>query len=379
MVDYPWGNNQDARGYELKQFKLWEVNGFPTPSGPLTGVIARNTVNGQIAVCDGSAWTLVATDSPTLEGHAAAYFQDLANIPNGNLAAARVSGLQAVINATKLNALTAPDADVDFNSHSPTGLRAASASTDAVRKSDLDAVAVIANAAAAGVSYKNPVRAVSTTNLTLSGTQTVDTVVLVDGDRILVAGQTAGAANGLYVVHSGAWTRTSDADTNGELAPGTQVVVNEGTNGDQPWYLTADAAITIGTTVQVWNKLPFPTGEIGVAGAGMTKSGSTYDVGATVGGLITVGADSIGLTRGTAGTKRAAAYQEFDITGAGSGTVDLAHGFGYQWVSVKVYELVTGTWSEIGGIGVEPYSTSNCRLYFGFTPLDGTIKVCVTG
>lgn len=57
------------------------------------------------------------------------------------------------------------------------------------------------------------VRVVSVTNITLSGTQTVDGVSLAVNDRVLVTGQTDTTTNGIYVVQSGAWTRATDLNS----------------------------------------------------------------------------------------------------------------------------------------------------------------------
>ena len=46
--------------------------------------------------------------------------------------------------------------------------------------------------------------AATTGNITLSGTQTVDAIPLVAGNRVLVKNQTAGVDNGVYVVAAGA-------------------------------------------------------------------------------------------------------------------------------------------------------------------------------
>lgn len=380
-----WGNNQDARKYQLLNLKVMSVSSFPTPTSQLEGVIAYNTTTKQFAVCNGSAWVLPATDADKLDGNDSTFFQDLANIPNGNLAWARVSGGQAAINATKLSALAAPDAAVSMGSQRLINLAAASGSNDAIRKAEFDDLATQVAGAAAGVSYKSPVRAASTVNLTLSAPQTVDGVSLVAGDRVLVTAQTSGVNNGIYVVQAGAWTRATDADTNGELAPGTTVVVTEGTsNGDQPWYLTSDSAITIGTTAQVWNKLPYPAGEITVAGDGLDKVGSTLSVKTSTG--LEIISDNVVIKRGTAAGSNALTtdarvplMRVVDITGAASSTVDIAHGLGFQWPVAFVYENVSGTWGLVGGIGMEPYSTSNMRLYFGATPTDGQYKVVFYG
>lgn len=96
---------------------------------------------------------------------------------------------------------------------------------------------------------KQSVRAATTANITLAGTQTIDGVNLVSGDRVLVKNQTAPAENGLYVVQGAGWIRTGDADSNADVTPGLVVAVEEGTlQGDTVWKLTTNAPIAVGTT-----------------------------------------------------------------------------------------------------------------------------------
>jgi len=88
------------------------------------------------------------------------------------------------------------------------------------------------------IDYKQAVRVISTSNVTLSGgaPNEVDGVSLVLGDRILVAGQTDASQNGLYQVttvgagSSGTWARTATADETGEINAGMIVMVTEGTS-----------------------------------------------------------------------------------------------------------------------------------------------------
>ena len=72
------------------------------------------------------------------------------------------------------------------------------------------------------------VKAASTANLTLSGLQTVDGVALIDGDRILVKDQTAAGEDGIYAVHSGAWTLEADSLAAAVLT-GREYLVQSGT------------------------------------------------------------------------------------------------------------------------------------------------------
>ena len=105
--------------------------------------------------------------------------------------------------------------------------------------------------------YKQSVRVISESNVTLSGgtPATVDGVSLALGDRILVAGQTAGAENGLYKVtvvgsgSNGTWARTKDGDDQGDITAGMTTMVTAGTsNADKRYKLTTNDPITIGTT-----------------------------------------------------------------------------------------------------------------------------------
>jgi len=105
------------------------------------------------------------------------------------------------------------------------------------------------NSVQQGLDVKQSVRAATTANITLSGTQTIDDVVLVVGDRVLVKNQTNATQNGIYVVAAGAWARATDANTNTNVTAGLFTFIAEGTkNSDQGWILTSDDTITLGTT-----------------------------------------------------------------------------------------------------------------------------------
>jgi len=116
-----------------------------------------------------------------------------------------------------------------------------SASTHATSKSYVD------NLIATGIKEGIPVRSISLTNITLSGTQTVSGVALVAGDRVLVAGQTTASQNGVYVVASGAWTRATDSDTDAELR-GYQYLITAGTFINAKYRNTNEMAIVVGVT-----------------------------------------------------------------------------------------------------------------------------------
>ena len=107
------------------------------------------------------------------------------------------------------------------------------------------------------IDYKQAVRAIQTTNVTLAGgaPSSVDGVSLVASDRVLVVGQSTGSENGIYQVQTlgtgsdGTWVRTSDANSSGEIEAGMIIMVTEGLlYADTQWKLTTNNPIVIGTT-----------------------------------------------------------------------------------------------------------------------------------
>ena len=86
-------------------------------------------------------------------------------------------------------------------------------------------------------------RVATTSNITLSGLQTIDGVSLSNGNRVLVKNQTDPTQNGTYLASStGAWTRTNEGGTNSVPVTNLEVWIQSGTvNGGTGWYLlTAD-------------------------------------------------------------------------------------------------------------------------------------------
>lgn len=150
---------------------------------------------------------------------------------------------------------------------------------------------------AQGLNFKQAVRALADSNQgTLSGlATTIDGVALdTDGYRVLLTAQTTTSENGIYEVHSGAWTRTTDADANGEITDGTVVPVGQGTSyGDTLWICTATGADpwVPGTSSSTWTQ--FSSIADLTAGNGLTKTGNTLNVGAGTG--ISVAADTVSV------------------------------------------------------------------------------------
>lgn len=97
------------------------------------------------------------------------------------------------------------------------------------------------------VAVKVPCKAISTTNVSLSGEQTIDGVACVTGDRVLVNGQSTASQNGIYVVNTSEWSRADDFNGARDAAEGTIVYVHDGSNVGLYKLDTVDP-ITIGTS-----------------------------------------------------------------------------------------------------------------------------------
>lgn len=127
-----------------------------------------------------------------------------------------------------------------------------------------------------GLHWKKAVRAATTANITLSGTQTVDGVSLSAGDRILVKDQSDATENGIYIVDSGSWSRADDMDEGSEF-PSAAVFVTAGTVNDNLGFVcTNDTDPTLGTTDIEFTQF---NGAANItAGAGLDKTGNELSV-----------------------------------------------------------------------------------------------------
>ncbi|PLP87426.1 hypothetical protein CYD26_21660 [Pseudomonas sp. FFUP_PS_473] len=140
---------------------------------------------------------------------------------------------------------------------------------------------------------KNSVRVATTGAIALSGVQTIDAIVLVAGDRVLVKNQASGAQNGIYVVAAGAWVRALDADESVEVKPGMLVGVDAGTvNGGSVWRLSNATPPTLGTTALTFEQVFGKTGVV----AGSYKSVTVGADGRVTGGTNPTTLAGFGIT-----------------------------------------------------------------------------------
>ena len=261
--------------------------------------------------------------------------------------------------------------DVNMNSHYITNLADPVNPQDAATKSYVDA-------ARSGLDVKASVRAASTGNLTLSGTQTIDGVVLVAGDRVLVKDQTTGAQNGIYVVAASAWSRATDADANAEVTSGMFTFVEEGTtNGSSGWVLTTTGTITVGTSSLAFGLFSV-TSQI-AAGNGLIKNGNQFDVQVSNG--LTIASDTVQVASTIAGAGLTFTSGVVDIVGTAnritinSDNIDIASTYVGQSSITTLGTIGTGVWqgttvaAAYGGSGQSTYTIGDILVASGTTAL----------
>lgn len=265
------------------------------------GTYTKVTTDAKGRVTSGT--TLSASDIPTLT-------------------AAKISDFDTQVRTNRLDQLANPTASVSLNSQKITNLADPTSAQDAATKAYVDATKQ-------GLDVKDSVRVATTGNITLSGTQTIDGISLVAGDRVLVKNQSTASENGIYdVVSGGSWTRSADANISAEVTSGMFVFVEEGsTNADSGWVLTTDGAITLDTTGLAFTQFS-GAGQI-TAGGGLTKTGNAIDVATADAGRIVINADSIDLatTGVSASTYKSVTVDAYGRVTAGTNPTTLA-GYG---------------------------------------------------
>lgn len=130
------------------------------------------------------------------------------------------------------------------------------------------------DAALAGISWKQPVLAATTGNITLSGAQTIDTVPVVAGDRVLVKDQGTASQNGIYIVGT-PWVRSDDANSWDELVSALVFVESGGLAGSA-WYCYSQPGGTLGVTAVNWSN--FQVAGAYFAGTGLTLAANTFSI-----------------------------------------------------------------------------------------------------
>lgn len=376
-----YGKRIDLQGNQILNAIQHSSNGLPGATAAMAGHLRYNTATNRIYVCTGTSWELKATDSDLLNGQNGSYYNDLGN-STGSITSGKVSDFSTAVNNRRITDLTvAPNKDLALGNNKITGLANGVSSNDAINVGQLDQVRQIALSAASGTAIKAPVLAVALTNQDLLNIGSIDGVSIPINGRFLLAGQTDSTQNGIYYKNSGnAAVRATDADETGELSPGTQVFVTQGSaNGDSSFAIISDVPITIGTTAQSWAKVPGSSGSNYTWGNGLQNSAGTVSVKPGTG---------INVSDGNVNVDTSVVVRKFlynvPATSGTNGIVTITHNLNTRDVIVQLRDVsagsAAGTAQDVILVGVTVTDVNTVQLDFDVTSIPAnTYRVTIIG
>lgn len=176
----------------------------------------------------------------------------------------------STINSTTIGATT-PSTGVFTNVSTTTGTisTAPTGNNDITNKQYVDAIAQ-------GLNPKQAVKCATTSNITLSGLQTIDTYTTLAGDRVLVKNQSTDSQNGIYIAGASAWTRATDMDVWSEVPGAYTVILNGSANINTGWVSNSADTGTINVTPITF--VQFSGTGTYYAGTGLSLAANTFSI-----------------------------------------------------------------------------------------------------
>ena len=200
---------------------------------------------------------------------------------------------------------------------------------------------------------KEDVIVATTTNILLTGLQTIDGVALDVGHRVLVKDQSTASTNGIYLVSTSVWTRAPDADAAPEIAS-AQVGVDWGAvNGGTRWGTSFKATDTLGSTPMTWvdDRTGIPSAHTHDAGDIITGTLPVARGGTNGTAVPTAGGIGYGNGSALAYTGAGTAGQVLTSSGAGAPTWAAGGGGNLVVSSTNPGMTAPGLWVEITDTG----------------------------
>jgi hypothetical protein len=294
---------------------------------------------------------------------------------------------------------------VDVSNARITSLAEPTQASDAATKQYVDAVAeglhihqavdaattdTLAELSGGTVTYNNGTNGVGATLTLQNSLTTLDGYTLVNGDRILVKNEINLAHNGIYDrTSTTVLTRSSDYDTDEEIAGGDFVFVTNGTLYNSTGWVQIDPVNIIGTDSIVWDQ--FSGAGTFLPGDGLSLIGSEFNVNlVSAGGLEFSGSNAIQLKSTVAGGGLTLTEGVIDVVGTAdrisisTNSIDIASNYVGQTSITTLGTIGTGTWnattidSTKGGTGLTSYTTGDL-LYASDTNTLAKLPIASSG
>ncbi len=312
------------------------------------------------------------------------------DLPSHNHTSTDITDFHTAVRTNRLDQMAVPTASLNLNSQKITNLADPTNPQDAATKNYVDS-------AVAGFDWKNSVKACTTANITLSGTQTIDGIAVIAGDRVLVKDQTTQSQNGIYIVSASAWSRSTDTDAWNEIVSAAVFIEQGSVNGDTAWVCTSDQGGTLGTTSVVFSQ--FTGAALIIAGNGLSKTGNQIDVNVD-NQSIEISADTLqakldstgGITKSASGLKinvdnttlqingsnqieLKGAFKNKKVLGTITGdstttTFTITHNLANKDIFIDVYENTTGYTAYPL---IERFDTNTAKFSFKVAPATGKV------
>jgi hypothetical protein len=290
----------------------------------------------------------------------------------GTQLAATISDFDTQVRTSRLDQMADPTASVSMNGQNIKNLTTPTAATDATNKAYVDQVA-------GGLDFKGSVQLCATTNMNIGtpGNGTIDGVSPSAGYRVLLAGQTVAAQNGIYVWNgaSSSMTRAPDADESAEVTGGMYTYVESGaTNGSKGYVLATTGTIVLGTTPLTFTQFGggggggIPPGTLG-AGTILKADVADTPVGLTVAPSSFVGRSASGAIAALDSTaaKTILAIASTDVSGLGALATKS---------TISSTDITDGSIAA-GDLAVNPYARANhtgTQLAATISDFDGQVR-----
>ncbi len=223
--------------------------------GTVTGTLWGNASSATTAIfatTAGSATNFTGSLSGDVTGTQSATVVSFVGGKTATQVASATTLVQTATSSNTPNTLVLRDSIGDFATHMITIDGTTTNPTDVATKSYVDTVAGL------GLQPKTPALVTSTSDVPISGLQTIDGVSLNNNDRVLLVGENNGVNNGLWLAESGAWLRPTDF-ANGTLAGEAYVLTTSGIENAGSSWLCSTPTSLIGTNTIVFVQFSLPS------------------------------------------------------------------------------------------------------------------------